>query len=142
MESSSNLGIFRLNRDGLYARSFLRSSSGALELEIRNTQLALAAACGFEAAWQKTSDAWPVDPGSRMTKLAGEVYSELTGKVIVERAVHAGLECGTFKLLNPAVDMISIGPDIHDPHTVYETLDLDSMVLTWRLLEGILAKLD
>ena len=142
VESSSNLGIFRLNRDGLYARSFLRSSSGALELEIRNTQLALAAACGFEAAWQKTSDAWPVDPGSRMTKLAGEVYSELTGKVIVERAVHAGLECGTFKLLNPAVDMISIGPDIHDPHTVYETLDLDSMVLTWRLLEGILAKLD
>ena len=44
----------------------------------------------------------------------------------------------TFALLNPALNMISIGPDLTDVHSTAETLYLNSIPKTWRLLEGIL----
>ncbi len=53
-------------------------------------------------------------------------------------AVHAELECGTFKALKPELDMISIGPDLKDGHTIKETLYLSSIPKVWYLLEGIL----
>ena len=55
-------------------------------------------------------------------------------------ALHAGLECGTFKLLNPELDMISIGPDISDAHTIRETLSLASVPVTWNLLAQMLIR--
>ena len=142
VESSSNFGIFRLNADGVYGVTNVRSSSAAKETEICDAQVALAKECGYEVEVGKRSDAWPVDPNSRLVELAKTVYRELTGKDINVIAIHAGLECGTFKILSPEVDMISIGPDIHDPHSINETLFLDSIPETWRLLEGILASLD
>lgn len=54
--------------------------------------------------------------------------------------MHVGLECGTFKTLKPELDMISIGPDLKDVHTPRETLYFNSIPKTWRLLEGILAR--
>ena len=142
VESSSNFGIFRLNADGVYGVTNVRSSSAAKETEICDSQTALAKECGYEVEVSKRSDAWPVDPNSRIVELAKTVYKELTGKDIRVVAIHAGLECGTFKILSPEVDMISIGPDIHDPHSINETLFLNSIPETWRLLEGILASLD
>ena len=65
----------------------------------------------------------------------------MTGEDIRVVAIHAGLECGTFKIRNPKLDMIRIGPDIHDPHSIHETLYLDSIPETWKLLAGLLASL-
>ena len=141
VESSSNLGVFNLNEDGISGATYVRSSVAALQTEILDAQTALAEACGYAVSTDKASDAWPVDPNSRMTELAQETYRALTGKEIDVCAIHAGLECGTFKAMNPALDMISIGPDIHDPHSIKETLYLDSMPETWRMVEGILARL-
>ena len=142
VESSSNLGIFNLNTDGVYGVTNVRSSSAEKETEICDSQIALAKACGYEVERSKRSDAWPVDPNSRLVKLAKDVYKYQTGKDIRVVAIHAGLECGTFKIRNPKLDMISIGPDIHEPHSINETLYMDSMPETWRLLEGILVSLD
>ena len=142
VESSSNLGIFQLNENGVSAVAYLRSSSPEKEEEIRESHIALAKACGYETEVSKMADAWPVNPDSRLTEIAKEVYKGFAGKDIDIVAIHAGLECGTFHILSPEIDMISIGPDIHEPHSIKETLDLDSMPETWRLLEGILAKLD
>ena len=40
--------------------------------------------------------------------------------------------------LNKELDMISIGPDIENSHTIRETLYLNSIPRIWNLLEGIL----
>ena len=56
-------------------------------------------------------------------------------------SIHAGLECGTFAVLNPDMEMISIGPDLVDVHSPQETLYLGSIPKTWHLLEGILTSL-
>ena len=89
----------------------------------------------------KQADPWPYDPDSKLVELAKEIYREQNGEDIEVAAVHAGLECGTFKVLKPDLVMIGIGPDLKDAHTPNETLYLDSIPKIWRLLEGILAKL-
>lgn len=140
VESSSNLGLFSISEEGLSGGTYIRSSVGALESEILDSQLSLAASCGYEAESVKMADPWPYDPDSRLLALTKEIYLTQNGEEINVVALHAGLECGTFKLLNPELDMISIGPDISDAHTINETLYLDSVPKIWRLLEGLLVK--
>ena len=138
VESSSNLGIFRLDADGVYAVSYIRSSNPDLLVEIHNQQTLLAEACGFTWTVKKTADAWEYKPDNALLPLVREVYLALNGEPIREVALHAGLECGTFALLNPDLNMIAIGPDLSDVHSTAETVYLNSIPKTWRLLEGIL----
>ena len=84
------------------------------------------------------ADAWPYDPNSQLLENTKKIYKEQNGEDIQVLTVHAGLECGTFKALKPDLDMISIGPDLADVHTVKETLYLNSVPRVWRLLEGLL----
>lgn len=75
-----------------------------------------------------------------MLSIAKKVFKEQNGKDIEVLAVHAGLECGRFAALKPDLDMISIGPDLTDGHTIKETLYLNSIPKVWNLLAGILAE--
>ena len=102
---------------------------------------ALAEEAGYEVEVAKQADPWPYDPDSKLVELAKEIYREQNGEEIEVAAVHAGLECGTFKALKSDLDMISIGPDLKDARTPNETLYLDSIPKIWRWLKGILAKL-
>ena len=141
VESSSNLGIFTAGPEGVSVSVNLRSSVGSLEDELLNGHLALCERCGYDAETVRMADPWPYDPDSRLLALTREVYRQLNGEEIIVSAVHAGLECGTFAELNPDMEMVSIGPDLSDVHSPKETLYLDSVPRTWRLLEGILTSL-
>ena len=120
----------------------IRSSNADKETEILDQQTALASECSFanqDIEIVHMADAWPYDPDSKLVELAQQVYKQQNGEEITVSAVHAGLECGTFKQLSPDLEMISIGPDLKDAHTINETLYLDSIPRVWHLLEGILA---
>ena len=141
VESSSNFGILKLDEEGLDALVTVRSSVGEKETELVEAHKALAQEIGCEVEVTKLADPWPYDPSSKLTELGKQVYQKLNGEEIEVAAVHGGLECGTFKVLKPDLDMISIGPDLKDVHTPQETLYLKSIPKTWRLLEGILAEI-
>lgn len=141
VESSSNLGIFNADRNGITARTYVRSSSAELEDKIVKSQQQLAQKCGFREEAVKMADAWPYKPDSRLLALTKEAYKKLNGEDIKVVAVHAGLECGTFAKLNPEMDMISIGPDLKDVHSPKETLYLSSIPKTWNLLQELLLQL-
>lgn len=141
VESSSNLGVFRANEDEVTSSLFARSSQEALLNAIGLQQLRLAQMCGFSATQARSSDAWPADPDSELQALMGQVYFDQTGEELVLTYLHAGLECGTFARLNENLDMISIGPEIHDVHSVNETLYLSSVVPVYRMLEETLVRL-
>lgn len=141
VESSSNLGVLRANADEVTVLLFARSSQDALLDSIGLQQLRLAQLCGFSATQTQSSDAWPADPDSELQSLMGKVYLEQTGEELVLSCLHAGLECGTFARLNKDLDMISIGAEIHDVHSVNETLYLDSVVPVYRLLAETMMRL-
>ena len=138
VESSSNLGIAKLNNDGIYFNVYNRSSSADKETEINNSQISLAKVCGYEIETTKMAEPWKFDPNSSLLELCKEVYKNQNGEDIKVVALHAGLECGCFKKMNPDLDMISIGPDLADVHSIKETLHLKTVPRTWKLLEGIL----
>lgn len=52
----------------------------------------------------------------------------LTGEEMELTSIHAGLECATFAVLNPALDVIATKFQIDDAHTVDEALHLNSIV--------------
>ena len=138
VESSSNLGIAKLNNDGVYLNVYNRSSSADKETEINDSQISLAKVCGYEVETSKMAEPWKFDPNSSLLELCKEVYKNQNGEDIKVVALHAGLECGCFKKMNPDLDMISIGPDLTDVHSIKETLHLKTVPKTWKLLEGIL----
>lgn len=75
---------------------------------------------------------------SVLLPLTEEVYREQNGSEINVDTVHATLECGTFAVMNPSLDMVSIGPDLVDVHSTSEMLYLRTIPKTFNLLAGIL----
>ena len=141
VESSSNLGQIAVGTDGIEIRHMPRSSDAEKLTEIETHQRELAGACGFDIEIMAGSRAWPVKTDSVLVPAIQEIYRDINGEDIIVTALHAGLECGAFYELVPGLDMASIGPDVTDAHSPEETLYLNSIERTWRLLERLLVSL-
>ena len=139
VQTSSNLGIARVDAEDALLRAMARSSSEEDYGALVAGHSALAASCGYAWANVRNCEGWPADPSSPLLALVARAYRETFGRDIKVVAVHAGLECGAFKKMNPALDIVSIGPTVVAPHTVNERCDLASCDRVWRLLEAVLA---
>ena len=143
VESSSNLGKVNMSplSESVEIITTIRSSNPEKETEKINQQKNLALSNGFtnnDINIEHTADAWQFDPNSKLAELAKTIYKRQNKEDAEVVAVHAGVECGRFKNLKKELDMISIGPDITDAHTIRETLYMNSIPRVWNLLEGIL----
>ena len=54
--------------------------------------------------------------------------------------IHAGLECGIITGSVPNMEAISIGCNVHDLHTPYETMEIDSMDRIYGIVIAFLSK--
>ena len=70
VESSSNLGLFSLSADGNTFTAYERSSVGAKETEIVESETALAEENGFTVTKERAADPWPYNPDNKLAKLA------------------------------------------------------------------------
>ena len=141
VESSSNLGLAAICDGRISIVSLVRSSSSARLEEITSADRAAAEGCGFAYDSERSADPWPYDPDNRLMELADEAYAALFGEELRHMTVHAGLECGTFAVYNPDLEMISLGPTIYDAHTTNERLEISSIDRVWKLLEEILSRI-
>lgn len=141
VESSSNLGVAQVNENGIKFVTCVRSSEQDKLNEITNKQKELANSMGMTNTDKVVALPWPVQPNSKLLDLAKKGYKDKTGEDINVTAIHAGLECGNFIKYNPNLDMISIGPTIHDPHTVSESCEIETIPVVWNELESILANI-
>jgi len=69
------------------------------------------------------------------------LYERMFDKKPVVEIIHAGLECGLIADRNPGMDMISIGPDIEDPHCPDERVHVGSIGRVWDFLAALLKDL-
>jgi dipeptidase D len=69
------------------------------------------------------------------------IYQKLFGEEPHVNAVHAGLECGIIGSHYPAMDMISFGPTIRNPHSPDERCEIESVQKYWRYLVEVLASI-
>lgn len=138
VESSSNMGILTLTPEGLTANCYQRSSNAEKTDEILAIDRKVIEENGLTAEYQPSGDAWPYNPDSVLLPLTETIYREQNGNDIKVEALHATLECGTFAVMNPLLDMISIGPDLENVHSTSEMLYLRTIPKTFNLLAGIL----
>ena len=141
VESSANTGIAEL-KDGCF--EFMihqRSSEPALTAEMKKDFLSLAEKYGYTLSVMSSGPAWPVKPDSALLKICEEEFLALFGTPIRVEPVHAGLECGAWANKNPALDIISIGPEILDIHSPKETLILESVDNCDALVRDVLRRI-
>ena len=67
-------------------------------------------------------------------------YRDLTGTEGKIDATHGGLECGLFIEKIPGLDAISLGPELHDVHSVRERLSVPSTERVYELVCEVLRR--
>ena len=138
VETSLNLGILMTNQDKIDMHFALRSNKMS-SLEFLEKRL-----CAFfdtlNVSYQTFGHypAWEYRENSPLRNAFCDTYKQTFGKDAVVEAIHAGLECGVFAGNIADFDCISIGPNMHDVHTVNERLSISSTENLFKLIIKIL----
>lgn len=140
VESSLNIGIFRTEADRAELYSSVRSSKSSYKYYVSDKLEYLTAFLGgdYQKRWEYP--AWEFRKDSKLREHFQRINKEMYGREMKVEAIHAGLECGLISEKMPHLDMVSIGPDMHDVHTVEERLSISSTIRVYKLLERVVSE--
>ena len=106
--------------------SMVRSSDEREMKALTDEVCAMIENAGF--SYQKDGEypSWAIEEHSALRERYLAAYRRVYGGEPRVCGIHAGLECGFVNAALPDMDILSLGPTMHDIHTVGERLDLDS----------------
>lgn len=139
-ETSLNLGIIRLEADGLHFTESLRSSVATRKEQLGLKIKALVALAGGTVSVRGNYQGWQYQHDSALRKLVLDAWRAVSGKEGQVHATHGGLECGLFMGKMPGLDAVSFGPDLFDIHSPREQMDVASVGRVYALLCEILKR--
>ncbi|MBG0764989.1 MAG: M20/M25/M40 family metallo-hydrolase, partial [Tissierellales bacterium] len=138
VQTSSNIGAIKENGDEIEILSSIRSSKQLEKYEIVNKIIILTKILKIKTNFFNDYPQWEYQKDSNIRNICLKEYQKLFNQKAKVSAIHAGLECGYFDNKVPNIDLISMGPDIFNPHTTEEKISIDSIHRTWKLLLKIL----
>lgn len=141
VESSTNLGVFKVEDDAVVFRNAVRSSVLSLKYEINSKMEILSHLNGASMILNADYPEWEFKKESRIRDLMGDIYKKMYDKDMEIAAIHAGLECGLLKEKVGDIDMVSIGPDMYDVHTPNEHISISSTQRVFEFLCEVLKEL-
>jgi dipeptidase D len=131
VEASSNFYDVALEGDKLTMASFNRSSSEEVSEAVNEMQRSIGKCFGFDV--ETGIDSLPSwEPKvTQLLKETEDVYQGIYKGNYEATVIHAGLECGVLasrfkEELDRDLEAVSIGPNIEDPHTPRESLEIRS----------------
>lgn len=137
VQTSTNPGVMEEKDGYIEIASLIRSSVESQKEIVCNQIEALTRAFGGESVNSSNYPGWAFKAESKLRDLAIEKYEALSGKKAVVEAIHAGLECGYWDGKMENVDIISMGPDMMDVHTVNERVSKASIGRVWEHLVAV-----
>ena len=140
VQTSLNMGVVKLNGDGLHITFSIRSSIASRKLMLAQRVRAVAALAGGTVAERGVYPGWQYKRESQFRDTLLAAYKDLTGKDGVVEATHGGLECGLLMEKIPGLDAVSMGPELHDVHSVRERLNVPSTERTYELVCELLRR--
>ena len=140
VESSLNLGIFRLEEEQALICNSVRSSKSSYKHYISNRLEYLVSFLGGDYIVRSEYPAWEYRNESKLRDHLRNLYKEMYGKDMKVEAIHAGLECGMIAEKMPGIDIVSIGPDMSRVHTIDERLSISSAVRVYQFLERVIGE--
>jgi len=140
VQTSTNLAVVAI-KDGQV--ELATSQRSAIRSSILAAGRMVATACrlaGFEAESGGGYPGWKPEPTSEIVQKLKAVYKEQFGDEPKLIAMHAGLECGVIGEKYPGMQMASFGPQIENPHSPGERVQISSVETYWQYLKAVLEK--
>jgi len=116
----------------------VRSSVESRKWALCRRLVVIAEAFGATTELAEGYPGWTYSPQSELREMFKEIYAKKFGKEAQILAMHAGVECGIFADKMPGLDMIALGPEMHDVHTPDERLSISSTARTYDFLLDVL----
>lgn len=141
VETSNNLANIKIENGALKVLTSQRSSVTS-RLKAHTARIeAVARLTGGEANSGDGYPPWPPKMDSALLDKSKKLYQKMYGKEPVVEVIHAGLECGIIGDRTPGMDMISIGPDLKNPHSPDEKIKISAIGKVWDFLVELLKEL-
>jgi dipeptidase D len=140
VQTSTNVATVSVNGDLV---EIVTSQRSAIESSKNSAASMVATVCrmaGFEAEQATGYPGWKPEPNSDIVRISREVHKEVLGIDPALVAMHAGLECGVIGEKHSGMQMISFGPQIENPHSPNERVQISSVESFWRFLKVLLER--
>ena len=142
VETSNNLATVRTTPTTVEIVVSNRSSNDEELNRVRSELKELGERVDAEVYQGPAYPGWQPELDSQFLGLVKQEYEREYGKEVKLKAIHAGLETGLFKGINPRIQLVSIGPEMKDVHSPQERVYIKSVDLLWRVVKAVLTKLD
>lgn len=141
-ETSLNLGILKIEKEGIQLVISVRSSISSAKNELLEKIVEIIK--NVEGTYRITGEypAWEYKMESQLRDKMCKLYKEIYGKEMKVIMIHAGLECGLLCEKIEGLDCVSIGPDMKDIHTTNEKLSISSTKRVWEFLLEFIQRID
>ncbi len=140
VETSLNLGILKVNEDGVEASFSVRSSIESSKKALIEKLMSVVVLAGGEAEVDGDYPGWSYRVNSPLRDKMIALYKEMYGNEPKVEAIHAGLECGLLAGKIRDLDCVSFGPNMSNIHTTEETLSISSTKRVWQYLIALLER--
>ncbi len=135
VQNSINLALIETNEKEIRVTLSARSMDSEALLLLVDETLTFFRAFEFMAKSEGSYPAWKPEVNAFALQVQ-EVCAKHFEKADF-MAIHAGLECAVLKSYAPHLQIASIGPTIHDPHSSRESVEIASVERVYRALEEI-----
>lgn len=142
VETSNNLGIVALRDDVVEVHCLSRSSVidaqketvAAIESIARLARAEFVVVPPVMSPWRLPSD-------SALLAIMQAAYQDLFRRAPILATIHAGVECGTIQQRISGLDILSLGPEIHNAHRQGERVNIPSVAEFYALLCEVVRRL-
>ena len=141
--TSTNMGVVKTHADKVTINTMLRSSSRTCSDDYIDNMVSIAKLCGMTGVeYGSWLPAWPYMGDSRLREMTQRMYAERhDGRRMKELAGHGGLELGVFSEKIPGLDIVTLGCDHGDEHTVTEWMSISSFGRVYDFIRDILVEM-
>jgi dipeptidase D len=141
VQTSTNVATVSVTGDQVEVVTSQRSSIEASKHEVARMVATVSRMGGFDAEHATGYPGWKPEPTSDIVRISREVHKEVLGKDPELVAMHAGLECGVIGEKHSGMQMISFGPQIENPHSPNERVQISSVESFWKFLKVLLERI-
>lgn len=140
VQTSLNLGIMGMEADGLHFSISVRSCIASQKAMMVQRLRAIMELGGGAVSERSDYPGWQYARQSALREDVLAAWKAVSGREGKIEATHGGLECGLFIEKIPGLDAVSMGPELHDVHSVKERLSVPSTRLVYELTRELLRR--
>jgi dipeptidase D len=138
VETSNNLATVEIKDGSLQILTSQRSLTASKLEEATAAVAAAAALAGASSESRNEYPPWTPNMQSSVLERCRKIYRQVFDQEAEVKSVHAGLECAVIGDKYAGMDMISFGPDLKDPHSPSEALNIPSLGKLWKFMAALL----